>query len=105
MVEVDAQDRIPLHYAALADDAAAVRTLLRQGATPTQPTGGASPRCTWLAAGAQVDAVNSDGNTRGTPLCSPPSSTAADTVSSSSCYATTEPTHGTPIAPGRPRSA
>jgi ankyrin repeat protein len=34
MAGIDAQRRTPLHYAALADDTAAVRTLLSQGADP-----------------------------------------------------------------------
>jgi ankyrin repeat protein len=76
MPGIDAQGRTPLHYAALADDAAAVRTLLSQGADPdaadrqgftalhlAAQQGAISAAGALLAAGARVDAVNSYGNT------------------------------------------
>src|SRR5262249_51944976 len=73
---VDAQGRTPLHYAALADDTAAIRTLLSQGADPNAADrqgftalhlaaqqAAISAAAALLAAGARVDAVNSHGNT------------------------------------------
>lgn len=73
---VDAQGRTPLHYAALADDTAAIRALLSQGADPdvadqrgftalhlAAQQGAISAAQALIAAGAQVDAVNRDGNT------------------------------------------
>jgi ankyrin repeat protein len=76
MAGADVQGRTPLHYAALADDADAVSALLSEGADPNVPDRlgftalhlaaqeGAIPAATTLLAGrAQVDVVNSYGNT------------------------------------------
>ena len=76
MPGVDKGGRTPLHYAALADDTAAVRMLLSHGANPNAADrqgftalhfaaqhGAISAAEALLAAGAQVDAVNSYGNT------------------------------------------
>jgi uncharacterized protein len=73
---VDKGGRTPLHYAALADDTAAIRSLLSEGADPDAADrqgftalhfavqqGAISAAGALLAAGAQVDAVNSYGNT------------------------------------------
>lgn len=50
-----------------------------------------------LVAGANVDAVNVDGNTR---RCGPLCSTARDAVTPSADYEPTEPTPGTETTPG-----
>ena len=76
MAGTDRGGRTPLHYAALADDTAAIRALLGQGADPdvadhlgftalhfAAQQGAISAAQALLAAGAQVDAINSYGNT------------------------------------------
>jgi ankyrin repeat protein len=70
------QGRTPLHYAALANDAAAVSRLLSEGADPNVPDQlgftalhfaaqqeAVAAAGALLAAGAEVDAINSYGNT------------------------------------------
>ena len=76
MPGIDPQGRTPLHYAALADDTAAVRMLLSDGTDPNvadrlgftalhlaAQQGSGSAAEALIAAGAQVDVVNSYGNT------------------------------------------
>jgi ankyrin repeat protein len=76
MAGLDRQGRTALHYAALADDTAAVSRLLSEGADPNvadrdgftalhfaAQEGAVAAAGALLAAGAQVDAVNSYGNT------------------------------------------
>ena len=76
MPGIDARGRTPLHYAALADDTAAIRMLLSEGADPdatdrlgftalhlAAQQGAISAAGALFAAGARVDAVNSYGNT------------------------------------------
>jgi ankyrin repeat protein len=114
MAGIDRGGRTPLHYAALANDADAVSWLLTEGADPNAADrmgftalhfaaqeGAIAAAGILLAAGAQVDSADS----YVTPRCPRPYSTAADAVSSSGCYAATEPTHGTRTTQGRPRSA
>jgi ankyrin repeat protein len=76
MAGIDRGGRTPLHYAAMTDDADAVRKLLTEGADPNVPDrlgftalhlaaqeGAISAAAILLAGGARVDAVNSYGNT------------------------------------------
>jgi uncharacterized protein len=76
MAGIDKEGRIPLHYAALANDADAVSKLLTEGADPNvadqlgftplhfaAQEGASAAAQILLAAGAQVDAANSYGNT------------------------------------------
>ena len=113
MSGIDAQGRTPLHYAAMTNDADAVREPLTEEAGPNVPDrlgftalhlaaqeGAISAAAILLAAGARVDAA---ATATGTRRCSPPYSTAAAAASSSGCYATTEPTPGTRTTQGRPR--
>ena len=110
MASIDRGGRTPLHHAALANDAEAVSRLVSEGASPNVPDrlgftalnfaaqeGAIAVAEILFAAGARVDAANSYGNTP----CPRPYSTAADAVTSSGCYAATEPTRGTPNNTGQ----
>jgi uncharacterized protein len=76
VASIDKEGRVPLHYAALANDADAVSKLLTEGADPNvadrlgftplhfaAQEGAITPAQVLLAAGARVDAADSYGNT------------------------------------------
>jgi hypothetical protein len=98
LVGIDRGGRTSLHYAALANDADAVSTLLTQGADPNAPdrlgfTASHFAAQEGACAAAEIllapELRWTPSTATGAPLCGRRYSTAADAVSSSSCYAAT----------------